>query len=423
MFNLASKSRQYFGVIVLLTVLVAGAGVYAMLEMPTSVYPEVAFPRIVVIAELPGTSIDLMEISVTRPLENAVNTVAGVERVQSSTIRGSSELSMHFAGNADMRSALESVRGRIATMSAELPKGTGLIIEQQTPSVFPIISLDLSGGSSPAALKDYATYTLRPLLKRLPDVAYVTIIGGDEREIIVEPAPDALASAGLSIDDFCQQLQGGNAIQAAGKIDWNHQALGILGDSSSNTPDQVARQVITTKAGSKLRVDDVASVRLWHEDRTQAVSGMNRRRERTPVVSISIFRRLGGNTLTVASALDDELKRLRPIVPTNIEMHVVYNQARFVRESVANVRDAILIGGFGSVLVLLLFLRSFRATLISAVTIPVTMAITFLFLHWFHQSLNLMSMGGLAVAIGLVIDDTVVVIENICRHWRIGSPP
>ncbi len=416
MFNLASKSRQYFGVILLLTAMCAAAGVVAMLRMPTSVYPEVAFPRIAVIAELPGISIDLMEVSVTRPLENAVSTVAGVDRVQSSTIRGSSELSVNFAGDADMRAALESIRGRIATMSADLPKGTSLIIEQQTPSVFPIISLDLSGGASPAMLKDYATYTLRPLLKRLPDVAYVTIVGGDEREILVEPAPDALASAGLSLDDFCQQLQAGNAIQAAGKIDWNHQALGILGNSSSTTPDQVARQVVTSKAGSKLRVDDLARVRLWHEDRTQAVSGMNRRRERTPVVSLSIFRRLGGNTLTVASALDDELKRLRPLVPPNIELNVVYNQARFVRESVANVRDAILIGGFGSVLVLLLFLRSLRATLISAVTIPVTMAITFLFLWRFNQSLNLMSMGGLAVAIGLVIDDTVVVIENICRH-------
>jgi CzcA family heavy metal efflux pump len=421
-FNLASKSRQYFGVIVLLTALWAAAGVVAVLRMPTSVYPEVTFPRIAVIAELPGTSIDLMEISVTRPLENAVSTVPGVERVQSSTIRGSSELSVHFAGNADMRAALESVRGRIATMSAELPKGTSLLIEQQTPSVFPIISLDLSGGTSPAALKDYATYTLRPLLKRLPDVAYVTIIGGDEREILVEPAPEALASAGLSLDDFCQQLQAGNAIQAAGKIDWNHQALGILGNSSSSTPEQVARQVITAKAGTKLRVDDVARVRLWHEDRTQAVSGMNRQRERTPVVSISIFRRLGGNTLTVASALDDELKRLRPLAPANIEMHVVYNQAQFVRESVTNVRDAILIGGFGSVLVLLLFLRSVRATLISAITIPVTLAITFLFLWWFKQSLNLMSMGGLAVAIGLVIDDTVVVIENICRHLSHRKP-
>lgn len=415
MLNLASKSRQFFGALVLLTVLVTAAGVYSLVGMPTSVYPEVAFPRIVAIAELPGTSIDLMELSVTRPLENAVSTVPGVERVQSTTIRGSSELSIHFAADTDMRAALESVRGRISTMSADLPKGLSLTTEQQTPSVFPIISIDLSGGTSPAMLRDYAMYTLRPRLK-VTDVAFVTVSGGDEREIVVEPDPGALASAGLSLDDFCQQLQAGNAMQAAGKIDFNHQAIGVLGQSIANTPDQIAHQVISAKAGNKLRVDDVARVRLWHEDRTQAVSGMNRRRERTPVVSLSIFRQVGGNTLTVANALDDQIKRLRPLMPRNIEMHVVYDQARFVRESVANVRDAILIGGFGSVLVLLLFLRSLRATLISAVTIPVTIAITFLFLRWFKQGLNLMSMGGLAIAIGLVIDDTVVVIENICRH-------
>jgi len=421
--NLASKSRQFFGALVLLTVLVTAAGVYSLVGMPTSVYPEVAFPRIVAIAELPGTSIDLMELSVTRPLENAVSTVPGVVRVQSETIRGSSELSIHFAGDTDMRAALESVRGRIATMAAELPKGVSLVTEQQTPSVFPIISIDLSGGTSPAMLKDYANYTLGPLIKRLPDVAYVTISGGDEREIVVEPDPRALASAGLSLDEFCQQLQAGNAMQAAGKIDFNHQAVGVLGQTVANTPDQVARLVISPKTGGKLRVDDFARVRLWHEDRTQAVSGMNRKRERTPVVSLSIFRQLGGNTLTVANALEEEIKRLRPLMPRNIEMHVVYDQARFVRESVDNVRDAILIGGFGSVLVLLLFLRSLRATLISAVTIPVTIAITFLFLRWFKQSLNLMSMGGLAIAIGLVIDDTVVVIENICRHLAHQKSP
>ncbi len=407
----------------LLTALVAGAGVYAMLQMPNSVYPEVAFPRIAVIAELPGTSLDLMEISITRPLETAISTAPGVERVQSTTIRGSSELSVYFADDADMQTALSNVRGRVAAVAGELPKGVTWLAEQQTPSVFPIISLDLSGGASPAMLKDYATYTLRPLIKAASrDVAYVTVVGGDEREIVVEPEPAALAIAGLSLDDFSQQLQAGNAIQAAGKIDWNHQALGVIGQSTSNSPDQVARQLITTKSGGKLQVDDLAVVRLWHEDRTQAVSGMNRHRQRTPVVSLSVFRRPGGNTLAISTALGERLKQLRPQIPANIEMHVVYNQAEFVHESVANVREAILIGGIGSLLVLLLFLRNLRATLISAVTIPVTIAITFLFLHYFHQSLNLMSMGGLAVAIGLVIDDTVVVIENICRHLAHREP-
>lgn len=416
MLNFASRTRPYFGAIVLLTALLTAAGVWAMLRLPNSVYPEVSFPRIAVIAELPGTSLETLDISVTRPLENAVSTVPGVERVQSTTIRGSSELSVIFSSDADMQLALESVRGRIATIQGELPKDVSLLIERQTPSVFPIITLDLSGGASPAMLRDYAVYTLQPLLKRLADVAYVTITGGDDREIVVEPDPVALAAAGLSIDDFAQQLQANNATQAAGRVDRDHQALGIIGQSLANQPDQIATLVITPKSGRPLHVADLANVRLWHEDRTQAVSGVDRNRQRVPVVSISIFRRPGGNTLNVATALDDELKRLRPLIPPNIELHTVYNQAQFVRESVANVREAILIGSVGSVLVLLLFLRSLRATAISAVTIPISISITFLFLYLFHQGLNLMSMGGLAVAIGLIIDDTVVVIENICGH-------
>ncbi len=416
MLNLAAKSRQYFGVLTLLTAMAAGAGVYAMLAMPNSVYPEASFPRVAVVAELPGTSVEMLELSVTRPLENAISTVAGAERVRSSTIRGSVELSVHFSADTDMRGAVEAIRGRIATMSSELPRGLTTVIEQQTPSVFPIITLDLSGGAGPAMLRDYANYTLRPLIKGLPDVSYVTVIGGDEREILIEPDPAALSQAGLSLDEFCQQVQNANSLQAAGRIDWQRQALGVLGQAVANQPDQIARLIVTAKSGTQLHLEDLARVRLWHEDRTQAVSGMNRKRARMPVVSVSIFRRPGGNTIAVESALDEALLRLRPRVPPNIEMHVVYDQARFVRESVDNVRDAILIGGVGSVLVLLLFLRSVRATLISAITIPISLAITFLFLHWFHQSLNLMSLGGLGVAIGLIIDDTVVVIENICRH-------
>jgi multidrug efflux pump subunit AcrB len=420
MLSLAAKSRQYFGVLVLLTILATAAGVWAMLRMPNSVYPEASFPRVAVVAELPGTSLELMEISVTRPLENAVSTVPGVERVQSSTIRGSSELSVHFGADADMRMAVEAIRGRIATAAGDLPKGLTTVVEQQTPSVFPIITIDLAGGSSPAMLRDYANYTLRPIIKGIKgatdDISYITITGGDERELLIEPEPDALSAAGLSLDDFCQQVQNANAQQAAGRIEWQGQALGVLGQSIATQPDQIARLIVTAKSGKQLHVDDLGRVRLWHEERTQAVSGMSRQREPTRVVSLSIYRRAGGNTLNIANALDAELTRIRRLAPPNIEMHVVYNQAQFVRESVANVRDAVLIGGVGSVLVLLLFLRSIRATLISAVTIPVSIAITFLFLYWFKQSLNLMSLGGLAVAIGLIIDDTVVVIENICRH-------
>ena len=354
MLNLAAKSRQYFGVLVMLTALATGAGVWAMLRMPNSVYPEASFPRVAVIAELPGTSLELMEISVTRPLENVISTVPGVERVQASTIRGSADISVYFSAETDMRTAVEAIRGRIATMSGDLPKGLYIVYDHKTPTPFPIITLDLSGGVSPAMLRDYANYTLRPLLKTLPDVSYVTIMGGDERELLIEPDPDALAAAGLSLDDFCLQVQNANSQQAAGRIEWQLHALVVLGQSIATKPDEIARLIVAAKSGRQLHVDDLANVRLWHEDRTQAVSGMNRHRERTPVVSLSIYRRPGGNTLKVAGALDEELVRLRPLVPPNIEMNVVYDQARFVRESVANVRDAVLIGGVGSVLVLLL---------------------------------------------------------------------
>ena len=226
------------------------------------------------------------------------------------------------------------------------------------------------------------TTRFRPLIKGIKeskDISYITVTGGDEREIVVEPDPDSLAAAGLSLDDFCQQVQNAMPCRRPGTSSGRGRRLACWASRSPVSPIKLRRLIVTTKSGKQLRVDDLARVRLWHEDRTQEVSGMNRRREPTPVVSLSIYRRLGGNTLNVAAAIDAELPRLRPLMPPNIDMHVVYNQAQFVRESVANVRDAVLIGGVGACWYCCYFLRSLRATLISAVTIPVSIAITFLF--------------------------------------------
>jgi multidrug efflux pump subunit AcrB len=409
MFNIAAKARPYFGAVVLTTGLLTAGGVYSYTRMPSSVYPEVTFPRIAVVARLPGLDVRTMEVKVTQPLEQAVSTVLGVAQVRSKTIRGGSELSIDFSPGTDMRRAEVLTWNRIGAARSQIPPDVELTVEQMTPSVFPILSLVLTGGDSPSQLRDYAFYQLAPRIKNVPDVLYANVAGGDVREIEVLARPDALFAAGLSAADLADQISKVHRLHPVGRVERGSLAYQMVVNTQTETPRQIEELVIATKNNQPLRVRDVADVKVLHQDRVLSIGY-----EGKDSVVITVFRRLGGNTVNISHDIKELLATTK--MPGNIQATVVYDQADFVESSVSNVRDAILIGGLFSILILLAFLRSWRATLISALAIPTTLAITFLFLHWSGETLNLMSLGGLAVAIGLIIDDTVVVIENIARH-------
>jgi multidrug efflux pump subunit AcrB len=421
MFNLASKARPYFGAVVLTAGLLTAGGVYSAMRMPSSVYPEVTFPRIAVVAKVPDRDVGTMELKVTRPIEEAVSTVLGASQVRSKTIRGGSELSIDFAPGTDMRRAEQLTWNKINAVRSELPPETLLTVEQMTPSIFPIISLVLTGGDNAAKLRDYAYYQLAPRIKKCnPDIYLASVAGGDVREIEVICRPDDLLANGLSAADLADQIGQLTPLLPVGRIESQPLAYQIIVSEQVKHAAQVAELVISTRKDQPVRVRDVADVRVLHQDRTMSI-GYDQR----DAVVITIFRRLGGNTVQISDDLKALLERdglTRPVgdpdklPPRNIQATVVYDQAMFVEAAVFNVRDAIIVGGLFSILILLAFLRSWRATLISALAIPTTLAITFLFLRWSGETLNLMSLGGLAVAIGLIIDDTVVVIENIARH-------
>jgi multidrug efflux pump subunit AcrB len=425
MIAFASKARPFLGALVLTTALLCAGGVYSYTRMPSGVYPEVTFPRIAVVATVPDRDVTSMELQVTQPLEKAVASVIGVSQVRSKTIRGGSELSIVFNPGTDMRRAEQLTWNRISARRSDLPANTDLAVEQMTPSVFPIMSVVLTGGDSMARLRDYAYYQLAPQIKHVPDVLYANVAGGDIREIEVIARPDDLLARGLSAADLADQISQTDLLLPVGRSESQPFAYQILVNNQASTPRQIEELVISTKKGQPIRVKDVADVKVLHQDRLLSIGS-----DLKDAVVISVFRRLGGNTQKVSEGVRELLARTgldlpagdtRKPPPRNIQANVVYDQARFVETAVANVRDAILIGGFFSVLILLGFLRSWRATLISALAIPTTLAITFLFLDWTGQTLNLMSLGGLAVAIGLIIDDTVVVVENIARHLTPGA--
>jgi CzcA family heavy metal efflux pump len=414
--NLVARARPYFGLIVLTTSLLTAFGLVAMLRMPSGIYPEVAFPRIVVIAQTPGLGVKDVEVAVTRPIEEVVSIVLGVVRVRSKSVRGAAELNIDFAPGSDMIQALNDVRARMAEVGAQLPAGTTTITERQTPSVFPIISFVVTGGRDPAALHDYAYYDLRPRISRIPDVSYVTVQGGDIREILIEVDPQALVATNLSIADVADRLAKEHRLKAVGRLDRGTLQYQVLADTLAVDPIDLEDRVIVEKNGQSIRLRDLGRVTIGHEDRTMAIRSNGK-----DAVALTVFRRLGGNALAVSSALEGVLASAATSAPPGVAIRPVYDQGLLVKTAIANVRDAIVIGGLMSVAVLLLFLKSLRATLISALSIPLSLIITFVFLYLTGDTLNLMSLGGLAVAIGLIIDDTVVVIENIARHLAGGE--
>ncbi len=414
--NLVAWARPYFGLILVTTTMLTVFGVISMLRMPSGIYPEVAFPRIVVIAQTPGLAVKDMEVAVTRPIEEVVGIVLGVVRVRSKSVRGAAQLDIDFAPDTDMIQALNDVRARMAEVGSQLPPGTTTITERQTPSVFPIISFVVTGGRGPSELHDYAYYDLRPRISRIPDVSYVTVQGGDIREIIVEVDPQAVVSANLSIADVSDRLTKEHRLKAVGRFDREALQYQVVADTLATNPSDLEDVVLAEKNGQSIRVRDIGRVMIGHQDRTMAIRSNGK-----DAVALTVFRRLGGNALAVSSALKEVLHGAAQSAPTGVQIHPVYDQGQLVHTAIANVRDAIVIGGLMSVAVLLLFLKSLRATLIAALSIPLSLIITFVFLYLTGDTLNLMSLGGLAVAIGLIIDDTVVVIENIARHLAEGQ--
>lgn len=413
-----SVTSTHSRAIVLITLLVAVAGGIAGMALPSSIYPPLQFPRVVVIAHagtIPGRS---MMLTVTRPIEQAVMEVPGVRRVRSRTFRGAAEISAQFEPKTDMIVALQQVQNRLAEARGSLPPDTELEVDRLTPAAFPIYSLNLSGGLSPADLHDYGFYVARPALARVPGVGKVEVLSSDTREMEVIVDPAKLLAAGLTVDDVSTALKSTNLLEPIGRYPEAGTQYLVLASGLWENASQISNTPILTRGGALIKVGDVADVVAGAPDRTSLVVGSG-----GPSTAISISQQIGANILSVREGVEDELKKLAKALPAGLTLSKTYDLAEFVEASIANVRDAILVGGFLAVLVLLVFLRNWRLTAIASITLPLTVLATFLVMWLFDESINLMSMGGLAVAIGLVIDDAVVVVENIHRRMSIDPRP
>ena len=406
LFDLLTSQRRF---IYLAVTLLSAAGIWSALSLASAIYPELVFPRIEIVAQGSSLSARQAVFAITRPIEEAVSIVPGVVRVKSRTIRGATEMSIMFAEKTDMPYVLQLVRTRVEQIQADLPPGLSLEIERMTPSLFPILEYNLQGGDA-AALYDIARYQIKPVLSRVPGVGRVDVQGSDIREIEVIADPARLAAAGLTYDDLASAIKQGIAVDAVGRVARDYRQYLVISAQEAHSADDI--EAVVVKGG--LRVRDLATVVPGTEDHVRIMSGDGK-----PAALINVTRQIGGNTVAVADSVQSAARELSKALPPGVTLKPVYDQAALVREAVASVRDAMLIGALLAVAILLVFLRHARITAISAAAIPLTLTITVLLMRFLGQTFNLMTLGAIAIAIGLVIDDAVVITENIVRHLHL----
>lgn len=414
--NVVRFCRENRYAVYLLTAFLAVAGVAAVFQLPNNIYPELNFPRIVVLAHSGDLAPDAMLLTVTRPIEESVSTTPGVRRVDSKTIRGNTEISLLFQADADMQYALQLVQARVGEARSSLPQEAEIQVERVSPAVFPVLSLILNGNVPDADLRDDAYYILRPLFSRVPGVGTIQVQGTDTREVSVVVDPQRMLAHRLSLVDIANELRATNQVTSVGRLAKDYSQYLVLTTSQFASLDDIRNTVVAVDNGAAIRVRDLADVSFGTADRTTLITGNGR-----PAALINISRQVGGNILQLAQQIKDQVRNLGSAIPKTLRISVVYDLAEFVSESIGSVRDAIVIGAVLAVLILFVFLRDGRTTLVAATSLPLSVIGTFFFLKLFGGTLNLMSLGGLAIAIGLIIDDAVVVIENIYRHLGLGE--
>jgi CzcA family heavy metal efflux pump len=404
--------------VIFLILTLALLGAYLAFTIPVAVFPETNFPRILIAVDNGVMPIDQMMVTVTRPIEEAVNSVPGLTEVRSITSRGSAEIDLFFNWNVDMFQTLQYVNAAISRVQGELPPTASVIANRMTFASFPIMGYSLTSDTVPQTqLWERATYEMKPRLNRLDGVSTVLVQGGQQPEFHITIDPTKLLTANVTVTDVLDTMQRTNLIDSPGLFERNHQLVLGLVSGQVRTPEQIADTVIkTTPAGIPVRIGDVGTVAPGVKPVYTIVAANGK-----PAVLININRQPESNTVQVATLVHAEVDRIRKALPPGIEIRPFYDQSIIVDDSIKSVRDAILLGLILASIILVVFLRDWGTSIVAGLVIPVTILVTFIALKLLNESFNLMTLGGLAAAVGLVIDDAIVVVENIVLHRDAGQ--
>lgn len=410
--------KQSRAVYLMLGVLIV-VGIISFRSLSSDVYPNLAFPRIAVIASVGDMDPDRVLLLVTRPLEEAASQAYRVQWIRSKSIRGASELSIEFQPGTDMTFAWQQVQARIAEVRASLPTATQLIVEPVSPAIFPILNYNITSDNLSAAdLYNLVRYQMEPRIIQVAGVARAKTQAGKVPEIAVQVDPEKLKSNRLSITDVANGIARTNRLDVLGRVDQHYQQNLVVGPGEARGPDDLSDLVISRTGSEPVFLKDIAKVSNSYKDPVSIISADGKEG-----IVLNIFRQPSSNIVAVSDAVAAEMKNIEKDMPPGVKVHKVYDESLLVRQALSSMLEEIGVGIFFIAAVLYAFLRSWKSTIIAALTIPLCAAASFATMAWLGQSLNLMSLGGLAIALGLVIDDAIVIIENIHRQLDAGLAP
>lgn len=399
--------KPILGILLLLLV----GGVFAYRSIQVSLFPERTFPKIKVIADAGEQPVELMMVAITQPLENAVNQVEGVQMVRSTTSRGSSELSIYLNWSVDMDVSLQRVNARINQIQSTLLPNTVLSVEKMSPSILPVMDFALASKSRDLIeLRKLAQYTIRPYLNRVPGVANVQVMGGRTKEYWIMLQPDRLASLNVTPAAITTALASTNFIQSNGLMADYHRLYLTLTDATVHSKADVENIIIRNDGQRVLRLGDVAAVELHEQQEFTRIEANGKE-----TVLVNVVKQPSANLISLSNGVSQKVRELQNLLPADVTLTPTYVQADFVSDAVKSVTDSIFVGLALAILVTSLFLRSAKASVVILLTIPVVLATSVLVLYGLGYTLDIMTLGGIAAAIGLIIDDAVVIVEQIHR--------
>ncbi len=405
--------------IVFLILMLTVVGIYEAFSIPVAVFPTTNFPRIIVGVDNGVMPIEQMEVNITRPIEQAVNSVPGLEQVRSVTSRGSAEIDLFFNWSVDMLETLQLVDSAVSRIQSSLPATAKIETHRLDFASFPIIGYSLTSDKvSQTDLWEMATYEIKPRLNALPGVAGVLVQGGQVPEFHITLDPAKMLKSRITVGDVLNAANHTNIIDSPGLLTRNHQMfLGLVTAQVHNAED-INAIVLKNVNNVPVRVQDIGTVAPGVAPNYTVVSANGK-----SAVLLSVNRQPTSNTVQVADEVHKEMDAIRQTLPAGVEMRPFYDQSNIVQESIHSVRDAIILGLFLAGLIIWLFLRDWGTAVMTGLVVPVTMVVTFIVMKICGQTFNLMTLGGLAAAVGLVIDDKIVVVENIVLHRDGGEGP
>ena len=384
------------------------------LKLPVALFPQVNFPRIAINVDAGDRPADQMVIAVTRKIEQVVRGVRGVVSIRSTSSRGSAEASVNFAWGSDMGAALLQVESAVNQVLPELPIGTKFTVRRMDPSIFPVAAYSLTSESlSQIELRDIAEFQLLPLLSSIDGVAQVGVMGGKNLEYRVEVDPVKLSAYGLSFSDVAKALSTANVLQAVGRMEDHYKLYLTLSDTRFHSLNDIKNTILTSGDNGLVLLDDIARVYATDQPEWLKVSADGKQ-----AALVLIYQQPKANIAQIVKDIDARLAEYHDKLPKNLTLANWYDQSQLVTESAKSVRDAIIIGITLAALVLLVFLRSLKITLIAILIVPAALATTVLLLSVMGASFNIMTLGGMAAAVGLIVDDAIVMIEHIVRRLR-----